>query len=63
MPTYFLMDGYAFYIWSAYGITTIILGVVWVLSNQMLKTTKAKLSELQSTQSMKTGIRPNEKET
>lgn len=45
---FFRMGGYAAYVWPAYGITALVMGVLAWRSWQVLRTNQAKLDELQA---------------
>ena len=46
MIEFFLMNGYAFYIWSSYFCTILVLGLIWFISTRSLTKTKNRLKEL-----------------
>ncbi|HET9679206.1 MAG TPA: heme exporter protein CcmD [Gammaproteobacteria bacterium] len=55
MQEFFLMDGYAFYVWSAFGLTTLILIGNWWLAKRryaqaavLVRRRQLKANEVQS---------------
>jgi len=46
MLDYFLMNGYAIYVWGSYFFTILVLGLIWFISDRFLANTKKRLKEM-----------------
>lgn len=48
MQDFFDMGGYAGFVWPSYGIAALVLGLVFVFTLRLLKTSERRLAQLQA---------------